>query len=250
MPHEILALLGVASYLTALLSAVVGLAGGMTLLAVMLLFYDPMLVLPLHGVIQLVSNGSRSFFQRSHVDWSILRPYSVLMLPAAVVGLLVGRELPATSLKLAIGVFVLVTTWKPRWLLLGIDPATIEPRRRFLGLGGVIGFLNMTVGATGPFAAPFFLGLGLSRHALVGTKAASQMLGHAVKVLLFAAAGFVFVDYALPLAVLCACVIAGSYSGTRVLDLVSEELFDKIYRGVLTLIAARLILDPVWELVR
>ena len=247
MSLETLVMLGAASYLTAVLSAVVGLAGGMTLLAAMLLFFDPLIALPLHGVIQLVSNGSRSWFQREHIEWWILKYFGILMVPTAMVGLFVGRELSPGSLKLAIGVFVLLATWRPSWLLFGVDPGSIDPRRRFLGLGGAIGFLNMTVGATGPFSAPFFLGLGLTRHALVGTKAAAQMLGHGVKVLLFAVSGFAFAEYGTGLLWLCACVVAGSYTGARLLDRLSESLFDKLYRGVLTVIALRLILDPTWS---
>ena len=50
-----------------------GLAGGMTLLGVMLLFYDPLVAIPLHGAIQLVSNGSRAWIQREHVERGIVR---------------------------------------------------------------------------------------------------------------------------------------------------------------------------------
>jgi uncharacterized membrane protein YfcA len=238
-----LAILCAAAFVTAVLSAIVGLAGGITLLAVMLLFFEPLVVLPVHGVIQLVSNLSRTWFQREHVEAGILQWFAVWMIPASIVGLWIGSALPAEVLKVAIGVFVLLATWKPRWLLLGIDPTTIDPRRRFLALGGCVGFLNMTVGATGPFAAPFFLNTGLSRHALVGTKAATQALGHTIKVVLFGLAGFAFFDFALPLAALCACVVLGSFVGSKLLDRVSERVFDRLYRGVLTAIALRLLLS-------
>ena len=50
-----------AAFATSILSAVVGMAGGITLLAVMLLFLEPLAAIPLHGVIQLVSNSSRAW---------------------------------------------------------------------------------------------------------------------------------------------------------------------------------------------
>jgi len=59
-------LLCAAAFATAVLSAVVGMAGGITLLAAMLLWLPPLVVIPLHGVIQLASNGSRTWFQRRH----------------------------------------------------------------------------------------------------------------------------------------------------------------------------------------
>ncbi len=245
MEPATLAILCGAAFATAMLSAIVGLAGGITLLAVMLLFFEPLVVLPLHGVIQLVSNLSRAWFQRQHVAPNILGYFAVLMLPASIVGLIVGGALPASALRIAIGVFVLLATWRPRWLLLGMDPSAIDPRKRFIALGGCVGFLNMTVGATGPFAAPFFLNTGLSRHALVGTKAATQALGHAIKIVLFGATGFAFFAFAIPLVALSVCVVLGSFVGTKILDRVNERWFDRLYRGVLTVIAIRLLFSEL-----
>ena len=51
---------------TSALSAVVGMAGGITLLAIMLLYMEPLVAIPLHAVVQLVSNGSRSLIHRRH----------------------------------------------------------------------------------------------------------------------------------------------------------------------------------------
>ena len=94
-----------AALATSILSAIVGMAGGITLLAVMLLFLEPLVAIPLHGVVQLVSNGSRTWFQRHHVSWGILGRYSLLLLPMGFLGLVVARELPPDGLRAAIGVF-------------------------------------------------------------------------------------------------------------------------------------------------
>jgi len=64
-----------AALATSVLSAVVGMAGGIVLLSVMLLFLDPLVAIPLHGAIQLVSNSSRSLIQREHVRWSFIGSY-------------------------------------------------------------------------------------------------------------------------------------------------------------------------------
>ena len=82
-----LAGLACAVYVTAILSAVVGMAGGMTLLAVMLQVLDPLVVLPLHGAVQLVSNASRTWVQRRHVEWAIAGRFAILLLPAGGLGL-------------------------------------------------------------------------------------------------------------------------------------------------------------------
>lgn len=236
-----LAILSAAAFLTAILSAIVGMAGGITLLAVMLLFLEPLVAIPLHGVIQLVSNGSRTVIQRRHVDLRILLPYSALLVPMGWLGIQVANALPAAATRIMIGVFVLVATWFPGWLLLGTHPERTKPGRRFFVLGGVVGVLNMTIGATGPLIAPFFLNLGLDRRALVGTKAACQTLGHLVKIALFGVTGFAFAAH-LPLLVAAAvCVVAGTWLGSQVLERVSERFFKRLYVGVLTVIALRLL---------
>lgn len=238
-----LGILSVVVFLTAMLSAVVGLAGGITLLAVMLLFFDPLLAIPLHGVIQLVSNSSRAVVQRRHVDWGIVARYALPLLPMGFLGLALARSLPPSALRAAIGCFIVVATWRPTWLLLGAHPEAIRPTARFLGLGAVVGVLNVTIGATGPLIAPFFLNTGLARFGVIGTMAACQTLGHLAKLLVFGAAGFAFARYAAPLALLCALAVAGTWVGSRLLERVNERWFRWIYKAVLTAIALELVAE-------
>ena len=239
-----LGILCTAGLLTAALSAVVGMAGGITLLSVMLLLFEPLVAIPIHGVVQLVSNSSRTFIQRKHVDWAILWRYSAMLVPMGFVGLEVAQSLPATVTRALIGAFVLIATWKPGWLLIGTHPERADTHRRFFLLGTGAGVLNMTIGAVGPLIAPFFLRIGLTRQALIGTKAACQAVGHLAKITIFGIAGFVFADYAIPLALLSLSVIAGTWIGSQLLERVSELWFKRLYRGVLTLIALRLV---IWE---
>jgi uncharacterized membrane protein YfcA len=116
-------------------------------------------------------------------------------------------------------------------------------------MGMAVGFLNTTVGATGPLIAPFFLDIGLSRQALVGTKAACQSLGHVAKLIVFGVAGFAYLAWLPLLALLSVMVVAGTWIGSHILDRVSERAFVIAYRVVLTLIALRLVLWEGWRLV-
>ncbi len=237
-----LSILCVAAFATSMLSAVIGMAGGITLLAVMLLFLEPLAAIPLHGVIQLLSNGSRALIQREHVARGILFRYAIPLLPMGFVGLAIAQALPSEGIRLLIGVFVLVATWAPSRLLFGTNPEHLAPGRRFLLLGAVVGVLSITVGATGPLIAPFFLDMGLTRQGIVGTKAACQTLGHLAKIAVFGVAGFAFAAYLGPLLLLGAMVVIGTWIGSRMLENVSELWFTRLYKGILTLIAIRLVL--------
>ncbi len=240
-----LAILAGAALLTSILSAVVGMAGGIVLLAVMLLFLPPIVVIPLHGVVQLVSNSSRTFIQRKHLRWDIIWRYAILLLPMGFVGLQIAQRLPAEAATAMIGVFVLLATWAPGALMLGTHPEETNPHRRFFVLGGVAGILNVTLGAIGPLIAPFYLNLGLTRFQLIGTKAASQMLGHIAKLIVYGVAGFAYAEWLGVLGILAACVVAGTWIGSQVLERVNEQWFVRIYKTVLTLIAIRLTLSAL-----
>lgn len=240
-----LAILCVTAFLTAILSALVGMAGGMTLLSVMLLFLPPLVAIPLHGAIQLASNFSRTVIQREHARYDLLWRYGWPLLPMGALGLLVARELPERALEAAIGAFVLVATWRPAWLALGAL-AALSTNARFTALGFAAGFLNVTIGATGPLVAPFFLRLGLARQAVIGTQAGVQALGHVVKLVLYAGFGFAFREHALLLAAASACAIAGTWVGSRLLERLSERGFTRLYKGVLTLLALQLVLGAAW----
>jgi uncharacterized membrane protein YfcA len=226
--------LGLLAVATSCLTAVLGLGGGIILLAFLLAFLPPQVAIPLHGAVQLVSNGSRTWIQRRHVHGGVLRNFCVLLIPAGALGLAVGQALPEDMVRAAIGVFVLAATFAPQALLLGRHPETMHPTRRFLWLGGAIGFLNTTIGATGPLQGPFLQGIGLDRRGVIGTFAACQAAGHLVKIALFGAAGFAFAEYALPCLVLSVGVVLGTEIGSRLLERVSEPLFRTLYRIALT----------------
>lgn len=226
---------------TSALSAIAGMGGGIVLLGVMLLYFEPLQAIPLHGAVQLISNSSRVILQRHHVAWPLVWRYALPLLPAGTAGLSLARELPASALRAAIGAFVLLATWADRWLLLGSHPERLRPERRFWLLGVVLGGLNVTIGATGPLMAPFFLDLPLERQGVVGTKAACQACGHSAKIALYGVAGFAFASHFLLLAAMAGAVIAGTWLGTRALERIDERLFRMLFRGLLTAIALRLL---------
>lgn len=227
---------------TAVLSAIVGMAGGMTLLGILLIFVPPLVAIPLLAVIQLVSNGSRVWAQRRHVRWDFWWRYALPLLPLGWISLKIAEQIPPDVARMGIGFFVLVATWQPRWFFMGSHPDEVRSGRRFFLLGSVIGVVNVTVGATGPLLAPFFLNLGLSRFSIIGTKAACQVVSHVAKIVVFGAVGFAYDHWMGLLILMAASVMVGTALGSRLLGRIDEGVFVVLYKGVLTLIAVYLIL--------
>jgi uncharacterized membrane protein YfcA len=239
--------MGVVAVGTSILSGVLGMAGGMLLLWALLLGLEPAVAIPVHGIVQLVSNASRAWFLREHVRTRFILPFALPLLPAGALGVLLLGALPPAAGKMLIGAFVLVFTWRgshPREK--GKPPE--NPARQLALAGAIVGFFSTLVGATGPLIAPFILALELTPPATVGTMAACQVFQHASKVLVFGVAGFDFRDQVGPALALSVCAILGSAVGTRWLDRIDRDRFRRVVKIVLTLLAIELLVSSAWSL--
>jgi uncharacterized membrane protein YfcA len=229
-----------AALLASALSGMLGMGGGVVLLAVMASILPVAEVVPVHGVVQLTSNFSRTLALLPRVCWRIVALYAPGMVLGVVAGIRItgGEGLP--GFKPAIGAFVLAfllwDRFKPKRI--------VVPRWVFLPAGLVGGLLTVTLGATGPFLAAFFLRDDLERREIVATKAAIQSFGHLLKIPAFLSVGFDYVPRLQWIAPLLLCVIAGTWIGTRLLGRMPDALFRKMFRVVLALMALRL-LAPV-----
>ena len=236
-----LVIITVAAFVTAILSAVAGLGGGIVLLAVIAQFHAPVIAIPIHGGIQLVSNGSRATILRSHINWGAVARSSILLFPAALLGVLVATNVPEDATRVVLGLFVLVVTWRPS--LLKWRGEQRPPDNVLVGVGAVSGFLSATVGASGPFTSPFFRLFTATHTAFVATAAASQVIGHASKLGAFVTEGFSVSDHLGVMTLGAAAVSAGSLVGTRLLGKLDESQLATILKAVLTILALRLIIE-------
>jgi uncharacterized membrane protein YfcA len=239
--------MGVVAIGTSILSGVLGMAGGMLLLAALLLRLEPTVAIPVHGIVQLVSNGSRAYFLREHVRLQTILPFLLPLLPAAALGAFLLGTLPPGVGKMLIGAFVLFFTWRSRPRE-GAPRFRAHPGRMLAAGGALVGFFSTLVGATGPLLAPFIVALELTPQATVGTMAACQVFQHASKVLVFGVAGFDFRGMVGPALALSTCAIIGSALGTRWIDRIDRDLFKRIVRVVLTLLALQLLISGAWAL--
>ncbi|MDG2112430.1 MAG: sulfite exporter TauE/SafE family protein, partial [Actinomycetota bacterium] len=217
-----------------------GLGGGLWLLSVLLHFMDPLEAIPVHAVIQLASNSSRTVLLRQHVHWDVVWRFCILLVPAGVLGLVLADQMPVTMGRIAIAVFALLVVWWPASLA-AISSVLGSGRKGFVPLGGIAGFLNIPFGVTGPAVAPMFRRHLTERTAIIATFGATQTAGHFTKIGLFAGDGFAYGDNVAVMGVGVVAVVAGSWIGTRLLAKVDEVVFGRIFRVTLTVVAIRVI---------
>lgn len=238
---------GVAALLTSILSAVAGLGGGVILLLVIAQFVAPTVAIPIQGAIQMVSNGSRAAMLRQQISWPVVGWGAVLVLPASFLGVRIATALPEDAVRLGLAAFVLVLAWRPD-LLKARNATQREPseaRTMLLGVGAASGFLNTTVGASGPVVSPFLKAVTASHKAFVASAGAMQVWAHTSKLIAFSASGWSIADHRNMIIVGVAGVVVGSWIGTRVLDRVSEAGLDLVFKVVLTALALRMILTAL-----
>lgn len=221
------------------MSAVTGVAGGILLLSALLVALDPRAVVPVHGAVQLIANGARLVTFREHVVWPVVRRFVVAVVPGTVLGAMLVGSLPPRALQILIAVGILVTLIprnKPE------AHEVTEHRGLFETVGFLSGFLGMLVGSTGPIVSQGLLYAGITKERHIATKSVCQAVGHGMKIPAFGwALGFDFGDNAVLIGVLGASVIVGTLVGKQLLEKVSDDVFVRVTRVLLALIAVRIL---------
>ena len=237
MTTALLAVLTGAALLTSILSGMIGMGGGVVLLALMTVFLPLKLIIPIHGVVQLVSNISRASLLPSFINTRLLAWFAVGLPFGAYPAMVILKSVESeTPFLIIIVVLILYAVFKPKNL-----PQLKLPMWGFLGIGAAVGFLSPLVGCTGPFLAPFFLRDDFSKEEIVASKAAVQVLGHLLKIPVFLHLGFDYLEYALPILLMSLSALVGSKLGVVLLKRMSTTVFQWLFKVALTLAALRLV---------
>lgn len=216
-----LGVLVVVAFLAALLSSVAGFGGGVVLLPVFVAVLGTREAVAVLTITQLASNAGRMWFNRAEIRRRLVGLFAAGAIPAAVAGALVLTRAPVPALTRLIGVFLLVTVVWRRF-----RPAGVRlDDRGFVVIGAASGFGSALVGSVGPLVAPFFLARGLTGAAYIGTEAASAVVMHLTKLVVFGAVAVLTVGTALPGLALVPATIAGAWLGRRVVDRLPASVF-------------------------
>lgn len=237
MSAPVILALTLAAFLTSVISAIVGMAGGIVLLSIMTFFLDLSVIVPIHGVVQLASNSTRFLALRHHVERRIVVPTLVCMPLGVFVAVRIIESIDNKEiLLLLIAALIFYVLFKPK----NLPPLKI-PFWGFGVLAFFVGILNPLIGATGPFMAPFYLRDDLSKESIVATKATAQAYGHLLKLPAFFYLGFEYREWWVLTAAMIAGVVLGTRYGVGLLARISEKRFRLIFRGALFLAACRLV---------
>ena len=223
MPSALfIAVLGVSAVVTSFVSGILGMAGGMILMGILLAMMPVPAAMMLHGITQLASNAWRAIMWRASVDWRVFRGYAcgALLCTAAfaVVQFVVSKPIALVIM----GLTPFLTFALPEKLHLNV-----ERRGHSLACGVVCSVLSLTAGVSGPILDVFFVRSKMGRQAVIATKAMTQSFSHLLKIAYFGALVRVAGGDVEPLlgAMMVVLAIVGTSLSRRVLDRMSDESF-------------------------
>ena len=227
--------LGIVTFLTSTIAGVVGIGGGMMLIAILPSFLPLNALIPVHGLTQMTSNFSRAVFGYKDVQYEII--------PKFLIGSLFGIGIFATIINLLsleyvplfIGAYILLSLWSVKF------NEKIKKFENYYVIGFFQTGLSIIVGATGPLTMTLLLKDYEDKDKVVATSAALMSITHILKVFVFIYFGFVFFDYIQIIIAMIIGAILGSWAGTKLRNKIDGKKFTVILKILLSFLALKII---------
>ena len=231
---------------TSLLSGLVGMAGGVVLMAVLVNILPVSSAMVLHGITQFTANGSRTLILRKHLMWRLMPGY-ILGASAAVAGFSALLFVPEASVVLIlVGLFPWLARLQPKSSALNIT----RPASNII-CGFSVTSAQLLAGAAGPLLDLFYLNSGLDRQTVVANKALTQTIGHLLRIFYYGAV--ISVATPLPNWLFLAAAIAaviGTRLGTWLLARWDDQRFQKVSGQIILATGTICILQGSYQLIR
>ena len=236
----------ISALVTSLLSGLVGMAGGVVLMAVLVNILPVSSAMVLHGITQFTANGSRTLILRKHLMWRLLPGY-ILGASAAVAGFSALLFVPEASVVLIlVGLFPWLARLQPKSSALNIT----RPASNII-CGFSVTSAQLLAGAAGPLLDLFYLNSGLDRQTVVANKALTQTIGHLLRIFYYGAV--ISVATPLPNWLFLAAAIAaviGTRLGTWLLARWDDQRFQRVSGQIILATGTICILQGSYQLIR
>ncbi len=232
----IVVILLVAAMITACISGIFGMAGGMIFMAVITFFMGVSEAMVVHGAVQSVSNSYRCYLLRPDIRWDVLGFTLMGALPVIAVLFFISFVPEKRLLFLILGLLPFLL-WLPR----GFFQGDAEKPKHAVLCGVMVMALNITAGVAGPALDFFYVKTKLTRQEIVATKAVTMFGSHMVKIVYFGipliqSTGIGTLPPLWFFAAAIPCIMLGTYIGIQVLKRLSDINFKSYTKYLVTLI--------------
>ena len=212
------------------ISGIVGTGSSIMLMPVLVYQYGPKQAVPIMAVAAVMANLSRILAWWREVDWRACAAYSLTGIPAAALGARTLLALPARTVDVAIGLFLIAMVPVRHWLA----RHDLKFSQWHLAIGGaVIGYLTGIVVSTGPLSVPLFLFYGLSKGGFLATEAASSLGLYLSKSVTFERFGALTGDIALKGLIAGSSLMSGAFIAKRFVLRLEPDVFRLVMDGIM-----------------
>ncbi len=253
MTAAALSLIAFCTFLTAILSGVFGMAGGMIMMVLLLGLLPVTAAMALHAAIQLTANGWRCWLWREHIVWRVLPVYAAGILTGFVVMSLVHYVPSRAAALLVLGAVPLAAIAAEKHVRLSI----LNPGQTF-ATAVCLTFIQLTAGVVGPLLDLLYNNAPLTRQQIISTKAFTQGTMHLLRLGYF---GFLIPvlggqgigwPAGIPPAALALCMalaVAGTSFAALIVKRMSDQSFKALSRWLILAISLWCLGQGVWLLV-
>lgn len=194
------------------------------------------------------SSLSRAIFFRAHIRWRIVAWFLPLALPGVWLGASLLVHINPVYLEMLMGLFLVANM--P--LLLKRMPANETAKQpagyAVLLIGATAGFVSGLTGAVGLLFNRFYLSYGMSKEAIVATRAANELLLHVGKVFIYSLFGLLSAQALRYGLIIAAAAVAAAWLAKRVLPLISGMTFRRIGFAAMVVSGMSLLADASGQL--
>lgn len=230
-------LLLVAAWLAGTLSGVAGFGGAVLMLPALAFSLGGRASVPILTIAQLLGNLSRAAFGWREIRWRPVLIFSAGAVPASLLGARAFVEMSPASIQRWVGVVLLVVV-ALRHTALGTRRVG---QRLLFPAGALVGLLSSIAGSAGPLGAAVFLNLGLPPQAYVSSEAATAVLIHLAKSLVYGRYAAMTADDLLRGLGLGAAMVLGSWTGRKIIERIPRKRFDSLVEAALVVAALALL---------
>jgi len=227
--------LGFISVFTSLVAGVVGLGGGLMLIAILPSFLPLQAVIPVHGITQMFSNISRAYFGYKNIQFEVVPKFLIGSILGVGIVAFILDMISLQYIPLFIGSYILLSLWSQKF------NEKIKKYENYYLIGILQSGLSVAVGTTGPLATTLLLKEYEDKDKVVSTAALLMSITHILKVFVFIYFGFKFFQYFDIILIMVTGAVVGSYLGTKIRDKVDGTKLIFILKILLSLLSVKLI---------
>ena len=246
MTLPIIALIAFSTLVTSFISGILGMAGGMILMGVLIAVMPLPSAMMLHGITQLASNFWRAAMLREAIDWRVFRGYAIGVVIALAAFTIVQLVASKPVALLMLGLMPFIGFALPEKLHLNV-----ERKYHSTLCGAICTGLSLVAGVSGPVLDVFFIRSKMGRHAVVATKALTQSLTHLAKIIYFGGVVVATGGEVAPLvaALMVVLAFAGTSLSRQVLERIDDTDFRLWTKWTVIAIGVVYLVSGVWLLV-